>query len=551
MTEPSARTGRQTATATPVVGHRFVVVALLIAGVLLLPGVLGRLGIAVDPGSRHGVALAELWVALDDIRFGSGVRFWLGVGGTVAMALLLLYPARKALASRRYLGSIAAWFKTHLLIGIFAPIAILYHTNFSTGGLNANVALWTMLAVALSGIVGHFVYARASAAFYGDKQAARQHLDAALALITSLGGAHGQRDQLATRLEVFDAEQVMPHNGIGAAMVARRAVRAAKRTLIQDAIAVIDQAAHEMRLATVLHQATRLEVANLLHGYFAYAKRAAARSVREQLWARWRLFHLPLFLVMCGAIALHVIAVWDMDRPADRPGPATTAPGSTPPIPPALKPVAAQPAPKTVDNQSRDVAAATAIQQVRRASVPINGTPAAATQKVATPPPAPAARPQSVTRPVPVAAASSAPPPPPAVAEVPSPPRAADKPEPGKQLYEELQKRMASEPLRGSEPRMALGRTRSLTEQIEAFKAKMRTREFKHSDAETGFVLTGKHTRADCTDCHNAPLKEVRSEAPRQCVACHKKDDVHKGRRPACVDCHTTSSFRDRSKRRN
>ena len=96
---------------------------------------------------------------------------------------------------------------------------------------------------------------------------------------------------------------------------------------------------------------------------------------------------------------------------------------------------------------------------------------------------------------------------------------------------------------------MALGKPRSLEEQIATLKAKMRTREFKHSDAETGFALTGKHTRADCTDCHTAPLKEVRSESPRQCVACHKKDDVHKGRRPVCVDCHTTNSFRDRKKR--
>jgi hypothetical protein len=68
------------------VGHRFVVVSLVLAGLLLIPGLLGRFGTdLVAPNSAYGAALATLSSALEDIRFGSGPRFWLGVGGASAL----------------------------------------------------------------------------------------------------------------------------------------------------------------------------------------------------------------------------------------------------------------------------------------------------------------------------------------------------------------------------------------------------------------------------------------------------------------------------------
>lgn len=56
----------------------------------------------------------------------------------------------------------------------------------------------------------------------------------------------------------------------------------------------------------------------------------------------------------------------------------------------------------------------------------------------------------------------------------------------------------------------------------------------------TDFLLKGAHSgpKIECRDCHK-PGKKFR-EAPSECVACHKKDDKHKGSLgPACADCHT------------
>ncbi|WP_156254904.1 cytochrome c3 family protein [Sandarakinorhabdus oryzae] len=63
---------------------------------------------------------------------------------------------------------------------------------------------------------------------------------------------------------------------------------------------------------------------------------------------------------------------------------------------------------------------------------------------------------------------------------------------------------------------------------------------FDHSS--TRFALTGAHRAATCQACHAG---ERWKATPTQCVACHAKDDAHKGSLgPACATCHTAASWK-------
>ncbi len=69
-------------------------------------------------------------------------------------------------------------------------------------------------------------------------------------------------------------------------------------------------------------------------------------------------------------------------------------------------------------------------------------------------------------------------------------------------------------------------------------------RRFDHAGTE--FALRGAHAKADCAKCHvpNAEKKPYRIPA-HECVACHKKDDAHKGSLgPKCADCHAESDWK-------
>ncbi len=63
---------------------------------------------------------------------------------------------------------------------------------------------------------------------------------------------------------------------------------------------------------------------------------------------------------------------------------------------------------------------------------------------------------------------------------------------------------------------------------------------FNH--AFTDYPLRGKHAGTACASCHAANRKF--RDAPRQCAACHKKDDAHRGSLGAdCASCHTESGW--------
>src|SRR5262249_8623904 len=67
-----------------------------------------------------------------------GFGYALGIIGGSLMLVLLLYSARKHFSWLRFLGPTPAWFRFHMVLGIFGPLCILFHSNFKTGAANSN-----------------------------------------------------------------------------------------------------------------------------------------------------------------------------------------------------------------------------------------------------------------------------------------------------------------------------------------------------------------------------------------------------------------------------
>ena len=677
-----ASAGRQhvaTGAADPqrsLVRTRGVVGYIALALLLLVPGIVGKLGWSFG-GALADIPLDALRAALDDIRWGSGFRFWLGISGATMMGLMLLYPLRKALSRGRRLGSVGGWFHTHMILGLGGPVVILYHCNFGLGSTNANVALWSMLTIAISGILGYFVYGRASAGFYIEKQRTREQLDAIAGILGRLEGPPLPRQKVIEELEAFEARLLTPRQGIVASISARWDIERQRINLVRGINWLVSQHGQLIYGAPVEINRLRNALFTHLNAYVRMARHASSRSIREQVWARWRLFHLPVFLVMVAAVVLHVWAVWEMGPPSDPRDPREKAAATIPPsgivvasagtesaaavgvapLQPAQKASAttrkALPAANSVGSAVR----AKPVQDDRRAQQPIGNEIAALLEKlpdepvalpqptrtkmpevapreplpvipginaIETPPrhsraasrptvevkparsieptsiepkvvaqaplvlpqrpgpasPTPIAVPEPIRMPVPIETAqpsdvakpvrdkleksTSAPvvvAPPQAVpaplplaerkvAEATPEPKPAVSPSAGqvpdiKSTYAEIQRR--GEP---ATPMALGGAKRSLNDQIAELKARMASKQFFHSEAETGFLLSGKHLKLECTQCHSKPLKEARNANPRECVNCHKDDDVHKGRQTDCANCHTTNRWSQILKRR-
>jgi predicted CXXCH cytochrome family protein len=62
-----------------------------------------------------------------------------------------------------------------------------------------------------------------------------------------------------------------------------------------------------------------------------------------------------------------------------------------------------------------------------------------------------------------------------------------------------------------------------------------------YNHAKTGFALVGAHNQASCMSCHAGQRWKGLG---RTCVACHAKDDAHRGTRGTnCAECHSSTAW--------
>jgi len=73
--------------------------------------------------------------------------------------------------------------------------------------------------------------------------------------------------------------------------------------------------------------------------------------------------------------------------------------------------------------------------------------------------------------------------------------------------------------------------------------AKWKVPTFNH-DRDTHYVLRDKHRNVKCETCHREPVSQAKT--PSTCLACHRKEDVHKGALgEKCESCHTERAWKE------
>jgi hypothetical protein len=231
-----------------------------------------------------------------------GVGYALGIVGLALMTLLLLYSLRKRVPALRSVGSLPGWFRSHMVLGIVGPTAILFHANFQVESLNARVALYAMLTVAASGFFGRFIYTRVHRGLYGQRETLRElrvkATESRALLDTSLGGFAAAHAEVAR----FEAGALR----LGRSFVAR----------IADAFVVPVRARFVERRALVLLRqgaggdARWLpEAEALLRAHLRAVSRAASFELWETIFSAWHTLHFPLTAALFLAAAIHVLAV--------------------------------------------------------------------------------------------------------------------------------------------------------------------------------------------------------------------------------------------------
>jgi len=268
-----------------------------------------------DSRSRIWLTLALLAIiaglALPTERYltpRSGAGYSLGIIGGLMMLGLLIYPLRKRKPSLAFLGSIRGWFRAHMVLGIIGPLAILYHSNFSLGATNSNVALACMLIVASSGLVGRYLYTRIHHGLYG-RRATLRELSTDAERLREHSGALGMLPGLMEEVAKAERRIGMPSILLVRPFVAAWRQSTELRRMKRHVRNTIRVAAINSRVVGGQRERLTRAAYHYVFARLIAARRVAEFEASERLFAAWHILHLPLFLMLVIVGIVHVFAV--------------------------------------------------------------------------------------------------------------------------------------------------------------------------------------------------------------------------------------------------
>lgn len=99
-----------------------------------------------------------------------------GMVGATLLVAMLVYTARKRLRLLRNVGSLRTWLAFHIVCGVVGSLLILLHASFKFGGI-VSISFWSMVVVALSGVLGRYLYRQIPRARTGDELSLQQAED--------------------------------------------------------------------------------------------------------------------------------------------------------------------------------------------------------------------------------------------------------------------------------------------------------------------------------------------------------------------------------------
>ena len=250
---------------------------------------------------------AELFKAGDD------VGYWIGVVGGVMMLMLFSYPLRKYVRPLHRLGKVKWWFLVHMVLGIGGPLLILIHSTFRVGSLNAGVALYSMLIVAGSGVIGRFLYMRVNRGLTGEQTNLRE-LQARAGLDESEARSKLHfAPEVEARLLKFAERELQAKPSWFTYLRQVMFLPLQQRMVYRTCVAVLKVPLTAMgkgRGWSRSEYIQRKRVARkLIERYLASVVRVAQFTAYERVFALWHIAHVPFVYLLVISAIIHVVAV--------------------------------------------------------------------------------------------------------------------------------------------------------------------------------------------------------------------------------------------------
>lgn len=275
--------------------HRFSLVLLygltLIAIIYLIAVGGGYYSLALTERPHHPLHLE--W------KPGGIVGHGLGIVGSALMMILLLYSLRKRVRFAQRWGNIRFWLNYHIWMGVTGPLLVLFHTSFKFGGI-VSISFWSMTAVALSGVLGRYIYIQIPRSLSGHELSRREldELDREM------------NDQLSVKYGVDEKTLDLIQQASGAEQATGKSGFAGLLFWITQDLALpftLGRIRRHLQRMGRLAADERRKVLRIARRKVKLHRRMAFLSTAHRLLHHWHLLHKPFAIVMLLIMLVHVV----------------------------------------------------------------------------------------------------------------------------------------------------------------------------------------------------------------------------------------------------
>ncbi len=227
-----------------------------------------------------------------------------GIIGSAMMLLMLVYSLQKRLSLFGKNRTLRPFLDFHIYMGVIGPLFIVLHTSFKVQGLVA-VSFWSMVAVALSGYFGRYLYRQIPRNIQDNELSLsemEESLEAQTRLLKEQFGIEEEKLKFLSSL----FEQELEPRGKGTVMsVLRLLFDDIRRPLIKSHI--------RRRLTETLNLGGRSfeELYSQLFKRALLHRKIAALSNVQRVFHYWHVIHKPFAIIMYIIMFIHIgVAVW-------------------------------------------------------------------------------------------------------------------------------------------------------------------------------------------------------------------------------------------------
>lgn len=228
---------------------------------------------------------------------GDAIGYNLGLIGGLMMLLLLVYSARKNFKFMARLGGMRWWFAVHMFLGVTGPLLVIVHSTLSLRSMNATVAFISMMMVALSGVVGRFIFRHVSYDMSEKQITIQELLENVIAKEGDTRSIFAQFPKGEEMLKEFRHTAFVKETDFWAKTNRFLLLPFRARKLLDDILPKSDKSPEALQARRIIQAYTSSVIA------------ASRLAMWKQLFSLWHLVHIPFLWLLLISGFVHVIAV--------------------------------------------------------------------------------------------------------------------------------------------------------------------------------------------------------------------------------------------------